>query len=124
MHPSHQIFRLMSLPPTSTGFACLGRAFFAIAVIFFGAQHLIYGEFVTRILPAWPTWIPARAIWPYATGVLLIAAGIALFVDRTARLAALLLGALIFASALLLAIPPAVAHPNVGAEWTNAGKAL
>lgn len=105
-------------------FAAVGRAYFASAVIFFGAEHLFAGACVTRILTAWPEWVPGRQIWPSVTGVGLIAAGVALFLPESARRAGLILGAVTLGSAFLLAVPAALQSGNVGAEWTNAGKAL
>ncbi|ACB74557.1 DoxX protein [Opitutus terrae] len=108
----------------SSRLAAIGRAFFAAAIVFFGVQHLLYGEFVTRLLPPWPAWVPARAWWAYAIGVALLFAGVALLLPKFARRTALALGAVTFLSALLLALPPAARNLSVGLEWTKAGKAL
>ena len=102
----------------------IGRSFYAAAIIFFGAQHLLYGKFVTRIMPAWPTWIPPGQIWPYLIGVVLISAGAALCFARTVRNAALFLAAQTFLGAILLALPAAAAGPAWGGGWTMAGKAF
>ncbi len=50
-------------------------SFFAIAMVAFGVQHLVYWEFVTRVVPKLPAWIPWHSFWAYLTGVVLIAAG-------------------------------------------------
>jgi uncharacterized membrane protein YphA (DoxX/SURF4 family) len=120
MHPPASLMN----PFSPTRLLVFGRVSFAIAVIVFGIQHLVYANFVTRIMPAWPLWIPAHEMWPYAVGIALIAAGGLILADRAARAAALLLGAVVLFSAVLLALPPAVVHPNWGIEWTNEGKAL
>ncbi|SDR65246.1 hypothetical protein [Opitutus sp. GAS368] len=112
------------IPISHTWFRTIGRVFYAVAVIFFGAQHLLYGKFVTRIMPAWPAWVPAGPIWPYVVGVGLIIAGAALLFEQTARRAALFLGEQTLLAAVLLALPAAVAGPNWGGDWTNAGKAF
>jgi uncharacterized membrane protein len=104
--------------------AMTGRICYAVALIFFGAQHLVYGEFVTRILPAWPAWIPGRAYCPYLAGVVLMAVGIALGINRMAFRTAFWFGAFVLFSAAVLAVPVAVSHANWGGEWTNAGKAF
>jgi len=100
------------------------RGLFAVAVVFFGGQHLVYGAFVTRIMPPWPPWVPATTFLPYAVGVMLVVAGLAMLLARTARCAALLLGFVTLSAALLVALPIAWAHANWGGEWTNVGKAL
>jgi uncharacterized membrane protein len=104
--------------------ASVARSFFAIAMLAFGIQHLVYGEFVTRLVPKLPAWIPNRPWWAYLTGCLLIAAGAAILFRKTARTAATLLGTFILLSFLLLYLPPLVTTPVLGPLWTNAGKAL
>jgi uncharacterized membrane protein len=105
-------------------FAAVGRVFFASAIVFFGAEHLVARAFVTRMLPAWPAWLPFGAAWPFVAGAGLIVAGVALLLPVTARRAGLLLGAITLASALTLAVPPAIESGSLGVAWTNAGKAL
>jgi uncharacterized membrane protein len=99
-----------------------GRLFYAAAVIFFGMQHLLLGKFATRIMPKWPAWVPAEAVWPYVTGLLLVVAGSALCFEKMARRAALFLGAQALLGAVLLALPAAVAGSTWGGSWTAAGK--
>jgi uncharacterized membrane protein len=101
-----------------------GRFFYAAAIIFFGVQHLQHGKFVTRIMPAWPAWVPAQTIWPYVIGVVLLVTGIALSFERTARGAAWIVGAMTLLAALLLALPVAVAGTAWSGTWTMAGKAF
>jgi uncharacterized membrane protein len=102
----------------------IARILFAIAMLAFGLQHLVYGEFVTRLVPKLPASIPHHAAWAYLTGCLLIAAGVAILLRRGARTAAVLLGTLFFFSFLLLYVPSLLTTPVLGALWTNAGKAL
>jgi uncharacterized membrane protein len=99
-----------------------GRLFYAAAVIFFGMQHLVLGKFATRMMPAWPAWVPAQEVWPYVTGLLLVVAGSALCFELLARRAALFLGVLTLLAAVLLALPAAVAGSAWGGGWTSAGK--
>lgn len=110
--------------PVSNWSVSVGRALYAAATIFFGVQHFIYGAFVTRIMPAWPAWVPVHPIWPYAVGAMLVVLGSGLFFERTARMAALGLGWQTLLAAVLLALPPALTHEAWGGEWTNAGKAF
>jgi uncharacterized membrane protein len=110
------------LPPSSWALPT-GRFFYAAAVLFFGAQHLAHGKFVTRIMP-WPAWMPGQAFWPYVVGLVLVVAGIALCFERTARRAALWLGIQTLLVAVLLALPVAMAGTAWGGGWTAAGKAF
>jgi uncharacterized membrane protein len=101
-----------------------GRFFYAAAIIFFGVQHLQHGKFLTRMMPAWPVWVPMQAGWPYVVGVVLVVAGIALCFERTTRGAAWIVGAMTLLAALLLALPAAFAGTAWGGPWTAAGKAF
>jgi uncharacterized membrane protein len=104
--------------------AVLGRFFLAIPMVAFGLQHLVYLDFVTRVFPKLPAWIPGHTFLASLFGTLLLAAGIAIMIERVARLAALLLGAVILASFALLYMPLLVTNPPNGGLWTSAGKAL
>lgn len=101
-----------------------GRFFYAAAIIFFGAQHLQHGKFVTRVMPAWPAWVPGQPAWAYGVGLVLVAAGLALCFERTARGAAWVVGVMTLLGALLLALPAAFAGAAWGGTWTMAGKAF
>jgi uncharacterized membrane protein len=102
----------------------VGRLFFAVAIIAFGIQQFIFGDFVPGRAPAWPVSIPGRLIWAYVSGAVLITAGAAIIFGKKARWAAMLTGTMIFLWALLRHIPVAAAAPTFGGEWTSMGKAL
>ena len=101
----------------------VGRAFLAVMLVVFGIVHFVYPAFVAALVPAW---IPAHVFWAYSAGVALIAAGLALITGIQARLAALLLGTMIFLWFILLHIPRAIADPHSGRgnEWTSVFEAL
>lgn len=105
-------------------FVSIGRTFFAIGLIAWGVQHLIAGDFVTRVVPSWPQWMPVRSFWAYLVGAVLIAAGAAIILHIKARAAALTFGVLVFLSFLLLHLPLAARGALWGGSWTIAGKAL
>jgi len=102
----------------------LGRLFFAVGLIAWGIQHLVAGDFVTRVVPSWPGWMPARAFWAYLIGVALIVAGAAIILHIKAQAAALTFGVLAFLSFLFLHLPLAAKDVLLGGSWTSAGKAL
>lgn len=87
----------------------LGRVLLGVPMFVFGIQHYMYVDFVMTLIPEW---IAARRFWTYFTGTALIAAGAAITLDRTARLAASLLGVMIFGFFLLVHIPLVVGRPN------------
>lgn len=102
----------------------LGRMFLAIGLIAWGIQHLVSGDFVTRVVPAWPDWLPARTPAAYLIGAFLLAAGAAILLRLQARVAALAFGLLALLSFFLLHLPLAASGPLWSAAWTGAGKAL
>ena len=101
----------------------VGRFFFAITMIVFGIEHFIYAPFVQMLVPAW---VPGHIFWTYFAGVALIAAGAGILLNVQLRLAANLLGIMIFLWLILLHIPRAIADPHSGNgnEWTSAFEAL
>lgn len=99
------------------------RFFIAIAFLAFGLEHLVYGEFVTRLIPNLP-WIPAHRLLAYLLGFALIAAGVAILLRWHARAASALLGVSLLLSALLLYLPRLFFTPVLGPLWTNTGKVL
>jgi len=102
----------------------LGRTFFAIAIVAFGVQHVIHRDFVTRVVPWWPEWMPGRPLWAGIVGALLIGAGLAILTGARTRAVATLLGWAILLSFVLLGLPLAAADVPLGGAWTRAGKAL
>jgi uncharacterized membrane protein len=104
--------------------AGVGRFFLAVAMVAFGAQHFVYLDFVTRVFPKLPGWIPAHTFLACVFGAFLLASGAAIMIEKAARLAALLLGAVILSSFALLYLPLLITTPPNGGLWTSAGKAL
>jgi uncharacterized membrane protein len=105
----------------------LGRFFFAVAIVAFGIQHFVHLDFVTRVLPRLPAWIPAQAFLSCVFGSILLASGAAIMFEKAARPVALLLGAIILSSFALLYLPLLITTPLTpfnGVLWTSAGKAL
>jgi len=101
----------------------LGRFFFAIPIVAFGVQQIVYLDFVTRVFPK-DAWIPGHSILACVFGALLVAGGAAIMIEISARLAALLLGAVVLGSFVLLYLPLLVTNSPNGGLWTSAGKAL
>lgn len=100
------------------------RGAVGLALLVFGLQHLIYGDFVTRVAPKLSAAANPHQAGAYLTGALLVIGGAAILYRGTARMAGLLLGAAILASFLLLYLPLLTKTQFLGALWTNARKAL
>jgi uncharacterized membrane protein YphA (DoxX/SURF4 family) len=110
-----------------------GRTAFAVSLIAFAVQQLLFGDFVPGRAPGWPAGIPGRLLWAYASAGVLFAAGAAVLVTatdgghryrRAARLASLSVGMIICLWALVRHVPAVMADTQFGGAWTNAGKAL
>jgi len=100
-----------------------GRCLFSVTMVAFGLMHFIYPTFVAMLVPAWVPW---HLFWTYFAGAALIASGVAIIFNIQLRLAATLLGVMIFIWLIVLHIPRAVAYPHVdnGNELTSVFEAL
>lgn len=96
-------------------FGCLATS---VTVAVFGVDHFLYLDFVAPLVPAW---MPGHVFWAYFCGAALVAAGAGMILRIRPRLAAGLLGGMIFTWLLVLHIPRAVADPHGanGNEWTS-----
>jgi uncharacterized membrane protein len=98
---------------------------FAIAVTAgaFGVDHFLYAQYVVPMVPAW---VPGPLFWTYFCGGALIAAGTGMLLRIRARLAAGLLGLMIFTWLLVLHIPWAIRDPYTdgGNQWTSVFEAM
>lgn len=105
--------------------ATIGRIFFALALIGLGIEHFVFGDFVTGRAPRWPVeLLPGRLVWAYGSGIAIIVMGLAILTGKKGRIAAVLLGVLIFLWALLRHIPVLMGDSFLAPTWTQAGKAL
>jgi uncharacterized membrane protein len=98
----------------------IGRCSLGAFLVLAGTQHFLFTQFVVTLVPAW---IPGATFWTYLAAVALIAGGIGLVIPRTSRLAAALVGAMIFTWLLVLHIPRGIAMNNRN-EWTAVIEAL
>jgi uncharacterized membrane protein len=134
-HPSNRIFWTLALrelafsggalayagshgisgrTPRLPGLVTVGRFFIAIPAVFYGVEHLLHpqnapGVPLEKIIPVW---IPGRLPWAYLAGVVLVAAGLALLVNKKARMAATYLGIMILLLVLFVYLPMLVASPT------------
>jgi len=109
--------------PWDRPFVSFGCYAMALTVAIFGVEHFLYAAFVADLVPSW---IPWHLFWTYFCGAALVAAGAGMALNVRARLAANLLGSIIFIWLLVLHIPRAVADPvsGHGNEWTSVCEAL
>ena len=94
----------------------LGRYFFALAIAAFGVQHFVNDKLTIRV---GPPWFPGRPIWAYLTGIALVVTGVAIFLGQKARLAATLLGTLLFLFFLFLHTPRILVNLHDPGPWAS-----
>jgi uncharacterized membrane protein YphA (DoxX/SURF4 family) len=87
-----------------------GRILYALAITGFGVLCLGYVDFVSA-LQSVPEWMPAYRVLAIVTGVILLAAGLAIMTDVRTRFAARVLIVFFACWILLLDIPGAIANP-------------
>ena len=95
-----------------------GQIAFGICALFFGGAHFVYMNLTAPLVPKWLP--PSQVFWGYATGLGFIAAGLALLSGVQARLAAILLTAMLASFALLVHGPMLVADHSSRGNWTEA----
>jgi uncharacterized membrane protein YphA (DoxX/SURF4 family) len=99
--------------------ACVATGLCALV---FGATHFKYAQFTATMVPGW---IPGgQLFWAYATGVVHIAAGLALVSGIRARIGATVLAVMMAAFVLLVHVPRVSAAPGEQLEWIMLGVAL
>ena len=81
----------------------LGRLLFAIPFGVFGIFHFLNANMMKDWVP-----IPPQIVWIYVTGAALIAASISMLINKKAKLASLLLGAMLLIFVLTLHLPGAL----------------
>jgi uncharacterized membrane protein len=96
-----------SSPEKSRWMILYGRIVVAIAVIFFAVEHFLHPEFAPGVplQKITPTWFPLAIAWGYIAGAILLAAGIALLINRRPRMAATSIGTLMTVLTLFLYLP-------------------
>ena len=106
----------------------ISRGFYAIALMIYGIQQFIYGDFRNVFLPPWQTNLILLPLWAYLFGIFLIAIGFAVITGKMAREALLILGGIFLASFCFVHIPyELTSEPNSSwhlGVWGNALKAL
>jgi uncharacterized membrane protein len=97
-----------------TALAAVPRFFVGIASLFYGAEHLLHPEFLPGVplKKLTPEWIPGRIVVGYLVGLVLIAAGVCLVLNKKARVAATTLGITIMLTVLGVYLPMLLRAPT------------
>src|SRR5664279_2807727 len=83
-------------PQLSKSMLLFARIVIAIAATLYGLQHFLHPQFAPGVPLElkMPSWIPFASVWAYLAGAVLLAAGIALALNKKPRMAAAAIGAL------------------------------
>jgi uncharacterized membrane protein YphA (DoxX/SURF4 family) len=95
----------------------LGRLAFGACALVFGLAHFVYMNLTAPLVPKWLP--PGQEFWGYATGLGFVAAGVAILTGVRARLAAILLTAMLASFALLVHEPTLLADHSSHSNWTE-----
>jgi uncharacterized membrane protein len=98
------VYSRNSSPQQSKWMILFARIVLAIAAVFYGVQHFLHPKSAPGVPLELmtPSWVPLPSVWVYLAGSILLGAGIALAVNKKARLAAASIGVLMtFLTALL-----------------------
>ena len=101
----------------------VGAILFSITIISFGVDHFLFAKEAADYVPSW---VPYHLFWMYFTGTALLGSGLAIILKIKPRLAATLLGTMIFTWFVILHIPRVIASSSdyLGSEFTSAFIAL
>lgn len=102
----------------------ISRCFYAIALVAFGTQHFVLGDFVAGRAIAWPEGLPVRVVFAFASGAILVVAGVAIIVNWKARLAAFTVGVMVLLWAGLRNLFELILSPDYGTLLVNTNKSL
>jgi len=98
---------LVLQPRRAATIATIARIWTAAVLIFYGVTHIVHPQFAPGVPSTTPTaaWVPQPTLIAYATGILLIAFGIAMLVEKYASAAAARAGLLTTALTAALYAP-------------------
>ena len=94
-------------PHRAKTLATIARIWTAAVLIFYGVENILYPQFTPGVPDITPTqaWVPQPKLIAYATGILLVTFGIAMFVEKYASRAAAGCGLLMTLLTVALYVP-------------------
>ena len=95
----------------------LGRLAFGGCALVFGGAHFVYMNLTAPLVPKWLP--PTQEFWGYATGIGFVAAAVAILTGVQARLAAILVTAMLASFGLLANGPVLLADHSSHWNWSE-----
>lgn len=86
------------------------------ALVGFGVQHFMYPAFIAGLIPSW---MPARTLLAWATGIGFELAAVSFAIRRYEWIAGRLLAFMFWSWVLILHIPLIAAKPDFEPQWTS-----
>ena len=104
----------------------IGVYLFALPMVYFGSMHLAYAPSMESMMPAY---FPAKVLFIYLTGVLLIATGVSIILQKYVKLTCQLLGLMFMIFVLMIHLPGIIGGnpmslPNILKDSALAGAAF
>jgi uncharacterized membrane protein len=103
--------------PLAARLTLIGQLTLGLCALIFGGAHFVYMNFTAPLVPKWLP--PSQAFWGYLTGVAFILAGLALLSRIQARLAAILLTAMLASFTLLVHLRMLFTDHKIKFNWTE-----
>ncbi|HTD93438.1 MAG TPA: hypothetical protein VK644_06490, partial [Chitinophagaceae bacterium] len=94
----------------------IGRFLFAGAIVFLGMQHAMRIDFVTARVP---DYFPARMIWDYFIGGIMVVSAACILLNLKARFAATVLAGLLLLIFVAGQLPGLIREPHNPLRWTT-----
>jgi hypothetical protein len=107
-------------PRRAATLATIARIWTAAVLVFYGVENILFPQFAPGVPSTTPTqaWVPLPTLIAYATGILLVAFGIAMFVEKYASAAAAWCGMLMTLLTVALYVPQWVTAREVSQQVT------
>lgn len=97
---------------------------YIVALAGLGALHVVFGEGLARMMPAWPDALPGRPLWAHGIGLSVAVLALGLLGRRGVHTVAATLAGVLLLPVLVLHLPRALASEHFGDAWLNVLKWL
>ncbi len=99
----------------------VGKYLYVVPMLVFGLMHFMKANDMAGIVPSF---IPGGVFWVYLTGLALVLAAVAVFINKNAKLATMLLGAMLMIFVLTIHLPGLFEEATVQMSMANMLKDL
>lgn len=104
------------LHPVLNTTALVSRYLFALVLLVFGIQHIMYEKFITTIIPEW---MPMKLFWARLVTVAFLATAVSIAINVATRFSTLLLGSMFLIWVFILHAPRVAIRSWKETEWTS-----